>query len=120
MDHSAVMAGSQADTGVAVHAGFPNPAADRTDASLSLDRLIITHPVSTYFFRITGHASEDRGIFDGDIAVIDRALAPRQGDLTIWWDETGAYHLSDFKPADRRNVWGVVSAVVHQYRERPS
>lgn len=103
-------------SGVAVHAGFPNPAADRGgNAPLSLDRLLIKHPVSTYFFRIRGHSWHRYGVFDGDLAIIDRALNPRDNELVVWWDEAGAFHLSDRKTADPSNLWGTLTAVVHSF-----
>ncbi|MEJ0073631.1 MAG: S24 family peptidase [Candidatus Saccharibacteria bacterium] len=65
-------------TSVQVHAGLPNPAAERTGAPLSLDKLLVRHPSSTYFFRIRGHTWHATAVFDGDLAVIDRALTPRE------------------------------------------
>ncbi len=105
-------------TAVGVHAGFPNPAADRTGSPLSLDRLLIRHPNSTYFFRIRGHSWYRYGVFDGDLALIDRAISPREGqDLVVWWQEGGEFALSRFARADAQNIWGVVSAIVHPTRQ---
>lgn len=105
---------------VGVHAGFPNPSADRHGSSLSLDRLLIKHPSSTYFFRIRGHTWEEQGIFDGDIAIIDRALAPQTGDTVVWWDENGEFYLTAHQRAHQQNIWGVVSNIVHSYRQDQS
>jgi hypothetical protein len=102
-------------SGVAVHAGFPNPAAERTGAALSLDRLLIKHPVSTYFFRIRGHSWHRYGVFDGDIALIDRALTPADGELVIWWEAAGEFQLSPFARTDRQNIWGTVTAIIHPF-----
>lgn len=102
---------------VSVHAGFPNPAADRHGAPLSLDRLLIPRPVSTYFFRVRGHTWEERGIFDGDIAVIDRGLDPREADTVVWWNTAGEFYLTGFKSAQKQNIWGVVTAIVHPTRK---
>jgi DNA polymerase V len=98
---------------VAVHAGFPNPAAERTGSPLSLDKLLVRHPSSTYFFRIRGHSWHRYGVFDGDLAVIDRALSPRENDLVVWWEESGAFRLTRFARASRQNTWGTVTAIVH-------
>lgn len=107
--------GASAYTGtdVQVHAGFPNPAAERAGAPLSLDKLLIRSPLSTYFFRIRGHSWHRYGVFDGDLALIDRALTPRETDLVVWWQESGEFSLSRFARADHQNVWGVVTAIVH-------
>lgn len=101
---------------IAVHAGFPNPAADRGYApSLSLDRLLIIHPASTYYFRIEGNTWEDQGIFDGDIAVIDRALMPRPQDLTICWRDGVFAILSASELAEGEEPWGVVGSIIHRF-----
>lgn len=106
-------------TSVAVHAGFPNPAAERTGSPLSLDKLLVRHPSSTYFFRIRGHSWHQWGVFDGDIAVIDRALSPRDRELVIWWQPDGAFALSPFDRAVARassqSIWGAIIAVIHPF-----
>jgi len=117
-NNSEAMAGGDAGA-VTVHAGFPNPAAERQGNPLSLDRLLIRHPVSTYFFRIRGHQWEQRGIFDGDLAIIDRAIAPTTGSLVVWWDETGEFCLSTFKKSNRQNIWGTITAIIHPYEDGP-
>ena len=103
--------------GVHTHAGFPNPAADRQGAPLSLDRLLISHPLSTYLFRIRGHSWADRGVFDGDIALIDRSIDPHEQDLVVWWDESGEFRLTAFTRANRQNIWGVISSIIHPTRK---
>lgn len=102
---------------VTTHAGFPNPAADRHGSPLSLDRLLITHPSSTYFFRIRGHAWEEQGIFDGDIAIIDKALTPQAKDLVVWWQTSGDLYLTNYSHARQQNIWGTVSSVIHPTRK---
>jgi len=115
MDDSEAVANNGTD--VSVHAGFPNAATDRRSTPLSLDRLLIVHPLSTYFFRIRGHQWEASGFFDGDIAVIDRSLDPHEQDLVVWWNETGEFYLTNFKRANKQNIWGVVSSIVHPTRK---
>lgn len=106
--------------GVSVHAGFPNPALDRRSQagplSLDINQLLIRRPASTYLFRVSGHLWADQGIFDGDIAVIDRALQAHTNDLIIAWRMSGSIICKQhqLRPDDR--PWGVVTAVIHQYR----
>lgn len=103
-------------TAVGVHAGFPNPAADRAERPLSLDKLLIRHPNSTYFFRIRGHHWWRHGVFDGDLVLVDRALSPRvDHDLIVWWEESGEFALSRFNRLEPAPVWGTVTAVVHSF-----
>lgn len=103
-------------TSVAVHAGFPNPAAERSgQPPLSLDKLLIRHPSSTYFFRIRGHSWHRSGVYDGDIAVVDRALTPRKHQLVVWWEASGEFAISPFADAERQQVWGTITAIIHSF-----
>lgn len=108
------------DNGVSIHAGFPNPAADKSFSSLDLHQLLVERPSSTFLFRIAGAQWEHEGIFDGDIAVIDRALDPRHSDKVVWWDDTsGTFHISVLKHMPKQAAcWGVITATVHQFRKK--
>ncbi len=110
------MDGNLEDNVVTEHRGFPNPATDVNIVPLSLDKLLIKHPISTFFMQIQGNVWEKFGIFDGDLAIIDRSLNPKSTDLVIWWDETtfviGKFHKL---PLDT-TVWGVITSIVHRYR----
>lgn len=105
------------DSGVSIHAGFPNPAADQSLSSLSLDQLLIDHPSSTYLFRIRGGEWQAQGIFDGDIAIVDRAVEAHKSDLVIWWHEAE----TNFVISKRSHVkvtsslWGTITAIIHSY-----
>src|SRR5882724_10222496 len=103
--------------GVSVHTGFPNPATDHSLDSLDLHQLLVPRPNSMFLFRIRGDEWNDQGIFDGDIAIIDRALTPQRGDHVVWWHEAhGEFAISLFEntPEDAA-VWGVVTAAAHQF-----
>ena len=105
--------------GVSVHAGFPNPAADRDNPkmTLSLNQLLVQHPSSTFFFRLRGRGWEEQGVFDGDIAVIDRAISPRPEDLIIIWQEQG-FTVTCFKQAPINITnFGVITSIIHEYRK---
>lgn len=52
-----------------VAAGFPSPAEDHIEATLSLDELCIRHPAATYLLRAAGDSMQGAGIFD----------------VTCWW-----------------------------------
>jgi DNA polymerase V len=103
-------------TDVEVHAGFPNAAADAPQGTLSLDQLLIPSPHSTYLFRIRGHHWENVGVFDGDIAVVDRALTPRHGDAVIGWSENGELIMKRWREPGEVQPWGVIVATVHHMR----
>ncbi|CAN5181750.1 hypothetical protein BH09PAT3_BH09PAT3_2190 [soil metagenome] len=116
-DNLEPMANSPEPTGVSIHSGFPNPAADShgrpTALALDLNQLLIRHPSSTFLFRIRGESWTAQGIFDGDIAIIDRALQANGSDLVlIWLDETFEIHrYSSIKT--NQHIWGVVSSIIH-------
>jgi SOS-response transcriptional repressor LexA len=105
--------------GISVHTGFPNPAADTSLRSLDLNQLLIAHGASTYFFRVRGNEWEQGGVFDNDIAIVDRALTPRQGDTAIWWNEQqNEFAISTYKNMPPDAVfWGVITATIHQHRK---
>jgi SOS-response transcriptional repressor LexA len=113
------MQDEQVPEGVSIHTGFPNPAADRSLGSLDLHQLLVARPASTFLFRVAGNQWQDTGIFDGDIAVIDRALDAHSSDIIAWWNETaGEFALSArmHMPVEAA-LWGVVTAVIHQFRK---
>lgn len=66
-----------------VKAGFPSPAEDYMGESLDFNRDLIRHPEATFYGRVKGDSMIDVGICDGDIAVIDRAVEPQQGDVVM-------------------------------------
>lgn len=109
-------AASGASAGVSVHSGFPNPATDTSLQSLDLNRLLVANSASTFMMRIKGNEWTNEGIFAGDIALVDRALAARKNDLVIWWhdDEFAISRLN--RTPGNSVIWGVVTAVIHQYR----
>lgn len=66
-----------------VAAGFPSPAEDHIEATLSLDELCIRHPAATYLLRAAGDSMQGAGIFDGDVLVVDRSIEPRAGMIVV-------------------------------------
>lgn len=106
------------ESGVSIHAGFPNPAADKSLGNLDLHQLLVPRPASTFLFRISGSQWQELGIFDGDIAVIDRALDAHSNDTIVWWsEEVGEFSLSHRTHIpEHASLWGVVTAVIHQFR----
>lgn len=113
MDHEQEQA-----NGVSIHAGFPNPAADKSLGNLDLHQLLVPRPASTFIFRIAGSQWQELGIFDGDLAVIDRALSGHSNDIIVWWnEETGEFALSHRSQMPKgAHMWGVVTATIHQFR----
>jgi DNA polymerase V len=104
--------------GVSVHTGFPNPALDRRGQqalALDINQLLVKRPSSTYLFQVAGHSYASSGIFDGDVAVIDRALPPRDSDLVIAWQDSGFVICRKRQLSPDSQPWGVVTATIHQF-----
>lgn len=105
--------------GVSVHSGFPNPALEHRGQgrlSLDLNQLLVQRPSSTYLFRIEGHHWADQGIYDGDVAVIDRAAQAHPNDLIIAWHDEALVICKQHQLLEADQPWGVVTAIIHQYR----
>lgn len=66
-----------------VPAGFPSPAADHIEAHISLDEILNIRAPHVYLVKITGESMQGAGIFDGDLAVVDRSLEPAHGHIVV-------------------------------------
>lgn len=121
----------------AVQAGFPSPAQDYVEQQLDLNELCIKHPAATYFVRATGDSMVGAGIYENDILVVDRSLAPSAGDIIIagWNGEltvkelqlkpypalvshNADYPVIPIPDSAELDVFGVVSFVIHGLRYR--
>ena len=116
----------------AVRAGFPSPADDFVEEEIDLQRLLIVNRPATFLVRVAGDSMILAQLFDGDLAVVDRSLTPRSGDIVVVdidgersfkvWKRQGSrvtlhfanprfpeFHLA---PDALVDVWGVVSGSV--------
>jgi DNA polymerase V len=64
-------------------AGFPSPADDFAVKDLDLNDLLVTHPLATFFWQVSGLSMMNAGIHDGDILVVNRALRPKHGHIVV-------------------------------------
>lgn len=116
-DDSQTVAGGD---GVSVHTGFPNPALEHRgqekQLSLNLNQLLVRQPSSTYLFRVEGHHWSDQGIYDGDIAVIDRAMQAGPNYLLLVWRNEGFSLCRQHQLTPEDKPWGVVTAIIHKYQ----
>ena len=69
--------------GASVAAGFPSPADDYIEVGLDLNELLIRHPSSTFFLRVSGDSMQGAGIQHGDLLVVDRSLEARPGLIVV-------------------------------------
>ena len=68
---------------LSVQAGFPSPADDFAVKRHDLNELLITHPLATFFWRVSGKSRIEAGIADGDILVVNRALTPEHRNIVV-------------------------------------
>jgi len=66
-----------------IRAGFPSPAEDYLSDSLDFNRDLIKHPEATFYGQVEGDSMIGLGINDGDIAVIDKSIEARHGDIVV-------------------------------------
>ena len=120
----------------AVRAGFPSPADDFIEEEIDLQRLLIANRPATFLVRVAGDSMILARLFDGDLAVVDRSLTPRNGDIVVVdidgersfkvWKRQGprvTLHFANPRFPEFRlspdaviEVWGVVSGSVNPRR----
>ena len=66
-----------------ISAGFPSPAEDFTELSISLDQHLIQNPAATFMAYTNGNSMVRAGIHHGDILIIDRSIDAQDGDIII-------------------------------------
>lgn len=66
-----------------VRAGFPSVAESDPEERLSFDSILIRSPASTFSVRIVGDSMIDAGIYENDIAIVEKERAPQNGDIVV-------------------------------------
>lgn len=117
-----------------VEAGFPSPAEETLDDTMSLDEWLVEKPEATYMLKVKGLSMKDAGIVEGDMVIVERGRAPRLGEIVIAdvdgeytmkyyrKDPSGRVYLEaanedydDIYPEGELKVVAVVKAVVRKY-----
>jgi len=78
---SAAVAQAPARSRIAI--GFGSPADDTGVTRLDLNDILIKNPQATFLMRAAGCAMREAGIDDGDLLLVDRAIAPVHGHIVI-------------------------------------
>jgi repressor LexA len=117
-----------------VTAGFPSPAEEELQDTMSLDEYLINNPNSTYLLKVEGDSMIDAGICPGDLVLVDKGLAPKSGDIVIaqvdnewtlkYFEKKGrAVYLRAanrkyplIRPREELIIGGVVVANVRKYK----
>ena len=115
-----------------IKAGFPSPADEEPREKLDLVRLLVRHPASTFFFRISGTSMVDAEMDEGDIIIVDRAIEPYNGcsavcfidgeftvkrverheDHTLLVAANPKFKSIRITPDNDFTIWGVVTYVI--------
>lgn len=66
-----------------VQAGFPSPAEEELIDTLSLDDYLIRKPEASFLLKVTGDSMIDAGIHQGDLVIVERGHAPKNGDVVL-------------------------------------
>ncbi|AWN40500.1 LexA family protein [Methylobacterium durans] len=69
--------------GPSLCAGFPSPADDFLEGALELPRWLAPNPPATFAWNISGDSMRGAGIFDRDLAVVDRSLKAGHGSVVV-------------------------------------
>ncbi|MEG4315337.1 translesion error-prone DNA polymerase V autoproteolytic subunit [Pseudomonas sp. FIP_A4] len=119
-----------------VPAGFPSPAADYEEVTLSIDELVDLRTPHVYLVRVEGPSMIGAGIYDGDVLVVNRALEARPGHIVVAYVDGGmtvkrlqvtpeGVWLQPENPDYRAlrvteslHVWGVATHNLHQLCSR--
>jgi len=117
-----------------VTAGFPSPAEEELQDTMSLDEYLINNPNSTYLLKVEGDSMLDAGIQPGDLVLVDKNVTPKSGDIVIaqidnewtlkYFEKKGrAVYLRAankkyplIKPREELIIGGVVVANVRKYK----
>ena len=66
-----------------VPAGLPSVIDDAASDALTIDDYLIERPSQTVLVRVKGDSMIDAGIFDGDLAVVEKRSSARRGDIVV-------------------------------------
>ena len=124
---------TQQDVRTANATGFGAVADDYAERGIDLNEQLIRNKPATFFFRMSGDAMIEAGIFDRDILIVDRSvnavngkviIAVYNGELVVRRLEKNIHKIK-LIPDNRRmqpvevqddpdfNVWGVVMYNIH-------
>ncbi|MHC8334136.1 LexA family protein [Pseudomonas sp. LB3P25] len=118
-----------------VPAGFPSPAADHIEQHISLDEILNIRAPHVYLISIAGDSMQGAGIFDGDLAIVDRALEAGHNDIVvallnnepickrlckrgtqmILLSENPKYPPRYILEGDELSIWGVITSSVRSH-----
>jgi len=116
-----------------VEAGFPSPAEEELNDTMSLDEFLIRNKEATYSLTIKGNSMKDAGILEGDMVLVEKGTSAKNGDIVIaqvdgeWtikyfkkngekiWLEPANSEFKNIYPKESLTIGAVVKAVIRKY-----
>lgn len=118
-----------------IPAGFPSPAADHIEQQISMDEVLNIRAPHVYLVSICGDSMQGAGIYDGDLAVVDRSIEPAHGHIVvallntepvckrlskrghqvILLSENPKYPARYVLEGDELSIWGVITSTVRSH-----
>src|ERR1700722_12166016 len=97
-------------------AGFPSPAADYVEGKLDLNERLIARPAATFIVRVSGDSMRRAGIHNGDLAIVDRSITPRSGQIVVA-SLNGEFVVKRLRRRERR-IW-LQAHIEHSHHHPP-
>jgi DNA polymerase V len=66
-----------------IHAGFPSQASDYEERELDINDLVVPHPTTSYFMRVSGDSMTGVYIYHDEIIVIARAITAANNRIVV-------------------------------------
>ena len=115
-----------------VKAGFPSPAMDYLEERIDLNKVLITHPLSTFIIESTGDSMVSAFIPPKAKLIVDKSITAQNGDIVVavmngdftvkflkkndfkCWLIPGntKYKEIEITPEMNMQVWGVVVKII--------
>ena len=116
-----------------IQAGFPSPEEEALYDVIDLDEYLITKPEASFLLQVSGDSMIGEGIRAGDLVVVEKGRAPKNGDIVIaevdgewtmkYYRKQGELIVLEaanpkypaIKPQNELKLGGIVTAVVRKY-----
>lgn len=116
-----------------IQAGFPSPEEEALGDVIDLDEYLITKPEASFLLQVSGDSMIGEGIMAGDLVVVEKGRAPKNGDVVIaevdgewtmkYYRKQGELIVLEaanpkyptIRPQNELKLGGIVTAVVRKY-----
>jgi len=103
---------------VSKQTGFPSAATHYAEPSIDLHNELITNEDATFFMRVSGEDLEYIQIFDKDVLIVDRSLAPKNNCLAVVVQQ-GEFCVKQIQLQELEQeyiLWGVITYIIHKVK----